>query len=284
MGVTSQAWAGFFDKGSFSTDGGFAERYVPPISSITLNESPYITTEASLWYLYQTIPDKSITSGGHINLGAAQARLALTDRLAFIATKDGYADAHFSHVLQDTHGFANIEAGLKYAVWQDPANSAILTVGGRYEFTSGDISTSGVSLQGHGKGMTDLFLSGAKNWHKFGLEANLGTKIATSKKDNSSLFHYSLHLDYAVTDKFYPILEINGITPMKEGSRVALNLEGQDLLNLGSSGLGTVITVAEGFRYIFTKNIQAGAAWEQAITARKDLFDQRFTANLLYKF
>lgn len=281
---TNQSWAGFFDKGSFSTDGGFKGRYVPPISNIIYNETPYITTEASLWYLYQIIPDDSITSGGQINLGAAQARLALSDRLGLIATKDGYADLHFGNVLADTDGFANIALGLKYAVWQDPENDAIVTVGGRYEFPSGNLDTSGVSLQGHGSGFTDLFVSAAKSWDKFGLEANLGTNIATSQKNNTSQFHYSLHADYAVTESFYPIVEFNGITPMSEGERVALNLEGHDIVNLGSSGLGTTATVAVGFRYIITKNVQVGAAWEETVTSRKDLMDNRFTANLLFKF
>jgi hypothetical protein len=278
------SWAGFFDKGSFSSEGGFKGRYVPPISNIIYNETPYITTEASLWYLYQTIPDDSITSGGQINLGAAQARLALSDRLGFIATKDGYADAHFGNVLEDTDGFVNIAVGLKYAVWQNPEDDAIVTIGGRYEFPWGNLDTSGISLQGHGSGLTDLFVSAAKSFDKLGLEANLGTNIATSSKNNTSQFHYSLHADYALTEKFYPIIEINGITPIKEGNRVALNLEGHDILNLGSSGLGTTATAAAGFRYVVTKNIQFGAAWEQTITSRKDLFDERVTANVLFKF
>lgn len=282
--AAGQSWAGFFDKGSFSQEGGFKGRYVPPISNPIYNETPYITTEVSLWYLHQVIPEKSIVSGGYINVGAAQARLALTDRLGLIATKDGYADAHFGNVLEDTNGFANIALGLKYALFQDPENDAILTVGGRYEIPVGNIDTSGVSLQGHGSGLTDLFVSGAKSWDKIGLEANLGTNIATSSHNNTSQFHYSLHADYALTEKFFPVIEVNGITPMKEGKRVALNLEGHDLLNLGSSGLGTTATAAVGFRYVIMKNVQVGAAWEKTITSRKDLFDDRITANVLLRF
>lgn len=279
-----QAKAGVLDKGSFSEEGGFEDRYVPPLSNPIYNETPYITTEASLWYLHQVIPEKSITQGGHINFGAAQLRLALTDRLGLIATKDGYADIHFGSGLEDTDGFANIALGLKYAIWQDPENDAIITVGARYEIPVGNIDTSGVSLQGHGKGLADLFVSAAKSFGDLGVEANLGTNIAARRKDNASQFHYSLHVDYAVTEKFFPIIEINGFTPIKEGSRVALNLEGYDALNLGSSGTGTVATVAEGFRYRFTKNIQAGVCYEQRITSRKDLFDNRVTANLLFRF
>ena len=58
----------------------------------------------------------------------AQAALtrALTDRLGFIASKDGYADIDFKGVLPDESGFANISLGLKYAVFWDPAADAIL--------------------------------------------------------------------------------------------------------------------------------------------------------------
>lgn len=71
LAVSVQVQAGVLDKGSFSKEGGFEDRYVPPLSNPIYNETPYITTEASLWYLYQVIPEKSITQGGHINLGAA---------------------------------------------------------------------------------------------------------------------------------------------------------------------------------------------------------------------
>lgn len=270
-------------QGSFD-EGGFERRYVPPVTNILYNESPYITTELSLWYWYQTIPDEGITAGGHVNLGAAQARIALSDRLALIATKDGYADIHFGTALEDTRGGANIALGFKYAILQDPKEDYIVTIGGRYEIPIGNIDTSGVSLQGHGDGSVDLFVSGAKNWGKFGLEANVGTNLALDTGENTSQLHYSLHSDYELLPKFFPLIEFNGITTINEANRVALGLEGHDVLNLGSSGSGTTLTLAEGFRYLITDNVQTGVAWEHTISDRKDLFDNRLTVNLLFHF
>lgn len=283
--VSGEALAGWnWNQGSFNPEGGFERRYVPPLTNILFNESPYITTEASLWYWYQTIPDDSITLGGHVNLVAAEARVALTDRLAFIATKDGYADIHFGTALKDTEGAANVVAGLKYALFEDPKEDYIVTVGARYEIPVGNIDTSGVSLQGHGDGMLDLFVSAARNWDKFGLEANVGTNIAMNSADNTSQLHYSVHADYELFPHFFPLIEFNGITPIDEGERVALNLEGHDVLNLGSSGLGTTATLGVGFRYAFNDHAQAGVAWEETVTDREDLFESRLTVNLLLYF
>lgn len=36
-------------KGSFSDEVGFT-RYIPPLSNPLFNETPYITTEVSIWY------------------------------------------------------------------------------------------------------------------------------------------------------------------------------------------------------------------------------------------
>ena len=89
-------------------DEGRHWRYVAPLSNPLFNETPYITTELRPIYFHQTIPDDFLTQGGDIDVVAIQARLALTDRLGIIASKDGYADIDFDSVLPDEDGFANI--------------------------------------------------------------------------------------------------------------------------------------------------------------------------------
>jgi len=90
------AWAIDWDlKGSLGE--GEHKHYVPPVSNPVLNETPFITTEVRPIYIYQNIPDNvplAGVKGGNINLWAVQLRVALTDRLGFIATKDGYADVN----------------------------------------------------------------------------------------------------------------------------------------------------------------------------------------------
>jgi hypothetical protein len=69
-----------------------------------------------------------VTDGGYVNVAVLQLRVALTERFGFIATEDGYADAHFHKVLDDGSGFANIAFGFKYALLDDPESESLLTV------------------------------------------------------------------------------------------------------------------------------------------------------------
>ena len=158
IALTSPAVAQTFD---FDFEGSLGEgrfqRYVAPLANPLFNETPYITTELRPIYFYQEIPDDFLTDGGHINAVAAEIRIALTERLGFIASKDGYAEIDFDEGLPDESGFANISLGLKYALINDPQNETILTAGIEYEPPIGNLRTAGISLQGDGDGLVDLF-------------------------------------------------------------------------------------------------------------------------------
>ena len=100
-------------KGSLGE--GKHKRYVPPVSNPVVNETPYITTELRLMYLHNDIPGNVPlpgVGGGVVNLWAVQLRVALTERLGFIANKDGWADVNFTQLPGlDDDGFANIVFG-----------------------------------------------------------------------------------------------------------------------------------------------------------------------------
>ncbi len=174
-------------KGSLAP--GKHTRYVPPLANPLFNETPYITTEVRALFLYNDIPDSFLTGGGEIVLGAVEVRVALTERLGFIASKDGYADLDFDAVLPDEEGFVNISLGFKYAVHSDPADQSILTIGVEYEPPSGNIETAGIDLQGRGDGFLDLFVTGAKAWDKFGLQGSVGVNLAIDDDHDSSMIH-----------------------------------------------------------------------------------------------
>src|SRR3546814_4304736 len=80
-------------------------------------------------------------------------------RLGFIATKDGYADAHFDEALDDEDGFSNIAFGFKYAILSDPESESLLTAGLRYEIPLNDLETGGIELQGEGDGSPNTFVT-----------------------------------------------------------------------------------------------------------------------------
>lgn len=266
-------------KGSLK-DGGHSH-YVPPVSNPIFNETPFMTTEVRPVYYYTDIPSQFITGGGNIQLVAAQVRVALNERLAVIATKDGYADLDFDGVLRDEDGFANIAFGLKYALIDRPEDDAILTAGVTYEPPSGNLVTSGIYMQGTADGFVNVFASGAKAFGNLGLQANGGFNLAVDQAANTSMFHFSAHADYEVLDNLFPLVEINTFSVIDDATRTAVGFEGLDTVNFGATGAGTVATFAVGARYKFLNHFMAGFSYEFPMTGREDIIDWRTTADLV---
>jgi len=272
---------GFFDfHGSLGE--GRHSRYVPPLSNPIFNESPYITTEAHAIYFHHTLPDDFVTGGGDVDLVALQLRLALTARLAFIATKDGYASFRFRAGPADERGVANIAAGFKYALISDPETESLLTIGARYEIPINDLETDGIELQGDGDGFVNVFLTGARAFDKLGVQASVGANFALDPDEDTSILHYSVHLDYEVLPGLFPVVELNGFSAFDNGNRFKVaplsNLDGVDVLNFGSDDRETTLTLAGGVRYRVCENLILGTGIEAPITDEEDntIFDLRF--------
>lgn len=279
----SSRFLGLDLKGSLG-EGGH-NRYVAPLTNPVFNETPYITTEARAMYFYNRLPDDFVTGGGSANLAALQLRLAITDRLGFIATKDGYADLNFDEVLPDEEGFANFALGFKYAVVSLPEDNTLLTLGLRYEVPINDLQSGGIELQGDGDGFLNPFVTGSTTFGDFGLQASLGANLALDTDADTSILHYSLHGDYEALPGFFPLIEVNGYTAIDNGKRLtgALGkLDGMDVLNFGSEDRGTTVTVGGGFRYKFDDHIQIGLGAETPITDKDDtIMDYRVYFDLV---
>ena len=132
-------------------------------------EDPRILSEVRPIFMHQTIHENFATAGGDIQLYAAEIRWAVSDRLAIIATKDGYVDADLG-ALGDASGFADLAAGLKYAVIDDANQRLIVTPGFEVKLPTGDQEV----FQGSGKGEWDFFVSAAKGFDQFNLTGNAG--------------------------------------------------------------------------------------------------------------
>ncbi|MFN3231155.1 MAG: hypothetical protein ACE363_03225 [Alphaproteobacteria bacterium] len=257
-------------------------RYIPSVSNPLFNESPLITTEARPIYFHHDIPNDFLTGGGNVDVGALQFRIALTDRLAIIATKDGYADIEFAGVLPNDDGFANIAAGLKYALIL--TDDMALTVGLRYEIPLGSLDTAGINLQGGGDGFLNPFITALKQVGKFQIQASANANIALDSNHDSSLFVFALHMNYEVTPNFYPLLEFNVFSVIDEGTRTPLDFEGFDLVNFGSVDSGTVATIAAGARFPITENFMLGTAFEIPVTNREDITNWRVYVDAVVTF
>lgn len=243
-------------------EGGF-DRYVPPMTNPIFNETPLITTEIRPIYFHQKVPNDFVTGGGNIDVVAAQVRIALTERLGFLATTDGYAFTEFDSVLPSEEGFADLAVGLKYAAHYDPAAGEILTLGVRYTIPTGDLDVGGLELSGIGAGYLHGFVSGMKIMDNgLQLQGNIGVQQAL--KGNTTSFAYgSVHASYEIAPGVYPLIEANVFLPYDGGNRLAgSELTGFDVADVGSSDPENTFTVAAGGRWRAHDNAIFGAAFE----------------------
>lgn len=281
----SPVWAIDWDfKGSLGE--GEHKHYVPPVSNPILNETPFITTEARLVYMYQSISENAplpgvLPGGGNINLWALQLRVALTDRLGFIANKDGWADVNFNATSLDDDGFANLAFGFKYALISDIKEGTLVTAGLTYEAPTGRLKAGSFWLQGNGDGFISPFITASDSINKFGVQAMVGAKFALDGDANTSWFNYSLHMDYEILPDFFPLVELNGFVPINDATATPFAFEGLDLVSIGGSEPSSVVTFAAGGRYKIMNHLMAGIAYEFPLTDDEDLLDWRLTADLV---
>lgn len=264
-------WAGFL-----SGLRGF-EHFYNPVGNPIYFETPFNNTGVRFLYLHHNFDDKSVLAGGDLNVYAAQARLALTERLAFIATKDGYSDLN-SNALPKDEGWNDIAAGFKYAFYVDRDADFVATLGARYQMGNGDAKV----LQG---GVQELspFVSFAKGWDKFHLIGNVTDRVPLDNDKGNNVFQWDLHADYEVFNGFAPMLELHGLHYLDDGNRTPLSIGGADYSNLGSQFVSgsTIIWLGVGGRFKFTPNVSLGATYEFPLTNRKaDIFGDRLTVDI----
>jgi len=275
-------------EGSFG-DGGF-KNYRPPINNPVFNETPFITTEVKPFYAYHDIPNDFPANGGNVNVVGLQARLAITDRLGFIATTDGYSWIDFDQGLPDDDGFNDLAFGFKYAVVSDPASGLIVTPGIRYTAPIGNLNTGPIELNGLDGGYLNPFISAAQIWDRMQLQGMIGAQIALGDTGTST-FLASLHGDYEVFDGFYPMLEMNLFVPIDGGDQIPSaaapldKLTGADIIDLGSANPETILTIGGGFRYAITDNVMFGVGADVNVLQDKyHAYGWRFLTDLVVHF
>lgn len=275
-----------------------------PITNPTLFDLALPTTNIHPIVIYQNLPDFVNTVAGPVPLGgdfqvyALQFEYALSERLSIVATKDGYVDFNPDTALiwSNQSGFANIGAGLKYALIYDPANEFVLSGSGVFEFPTGNHDV----FQGEGDGVVNLILTALKMFGPAQLAGGAGVQLPLDSQQ-STLGFVSGHFSYEVCKWFIPLVEVNWHHVIDAGSGyptfasqagglvpVIAAFEGGDLLNFGaanSSQNRNLVTAAVGFRSRLTDSIDLGFAYELPLTDNNDsIMDDRFTLDLVWRF
>lgn len=273
--------------------GSWLDNTISPVANPIYFEDANITSEVHPVYLYQFLPDTFDFAGGSVPLGgqvqvlAAQLRYAVNDRLAIIATKDGYVAFQPDHTLAHHYGWADVAAGLKYAVVKDEENQLLVTPGVTVTVPTGSTDV----WQGHGSGEENVFVSAEKGFDRFHILGNAGFIIPNDFSQNTAQLHYSLQLDYHVCQYFIPFFALNGYTVLSDGNQkllgvVPLNTEGYDLINFGSTQASgtTQLTVGGGFRTRVVKDVDVGVAYEAGVVDPVGIFDSRVTVDFIWRF
>ena len=283
---------------------GRYEGFVPPMMHPYLFEDPFITTGVSGWGIWHEFPGDSILDGGHLWAAALQARIAITDRIAFIATRDGWVDFEPGlSLLDNRRGSADLGLGFKVAAIDLPEVPFILTPSLRLQIAQGSQDV----LQGNGDGILIPAVSAAWGRGNFHVIGDVGMEIALDPDAQSTSLFYHAHLDYALHRFLVPFVEIGGFTytdggdgstkiRLRGGDEVSLRdaqallgedpEEGYDYANLGSRGMAghTVVAGAVGVRVPINRHVILGAAWEYPLTPSRDVLRQRASMNVTIEF
>jgi hypothetical protein len=283
---------------------GRFEGFEKPMVQPFLFEDPFITTNAVPYFVWLDFPEQSVFDGGARYVAALQLRVALTDRVALIATKDGYVwDRNGNPLLEDSQGFMNLAAGVKVALWQDREAGRIVSGVLRIEVPSG----SSDQYQGHGGGIAFPSLAGAFRSGPIRWVGDFGAQIPFNTRTQSTSLFYHLYAGLDITPLFQPFVQISGISwidsgdgslpiRLKHGGSLDLDtvqgalgtgrFEGADVINLGSRGVDglDLITAAAGVHVPLGEYVTLSIAYERPITEPKGIFQQRITSALVIEF
>jgi hypothetical protein len=259
--------------------------FISPMTNPVYFEDPRTLTEVRTIFAQHAVPFRGPLTGGNVQLLAAQVRVALTDRLSIIATKDGFFWFSNNLPFSPNDGWADVNAGLKYNLYTSDDYSQMLSAGLTYEAPWGSTR----AYQGNGSGQFNLFATGGTRVGDLGhFVSALGWKVPADRVNNSQFMYWSAHLDRQISGTgFYIFGETNWYHYLASGKRIpGLNIEGGDLFNFGSGNVAgnDIVTGALGAKYKPTQLQELGIALEAPLTNRRDVLESRLTLDWIIRY
>lgn len=261
---------------------GWQDNAIAPVTNPIFFETPMIQSEVRPIFMYHQLDSGFLGQSLDVRVYAVQLRYAVTDRLAIIATKDGYVDIGKKGKALNSDGWADIAAGLKYALFQSEDKQFIVTPGFTIELPTGNRDV----FQGNGDGELNLFVSAMKGWDNLHLTGTVGGRLPFDGGAENANVRYSGMLDYFVNKWFIPYLSFNAFTTVGEASALPFQSEGFDLINFGSSDASgrTQGAIGGGFRSRILQNLDFGFGYEWGVIGSNDIFKNRYTFDLSWRF
>jgi hypothetical protein len=256
------------------------EHFYEPVGQPIYFESPFNTSGLRFIYINHQFSDGSQLQGGDLNVAALQVRVAITERLGFIATKDGYSwlDAG---ALPKEEGWNQLAAGLKYVIYADREEDLVITPGVRLMLVTGEDKV----LQSDTEEISP-FISIAKGWDRFRTIGNVTLRVPFDSDDGNTVLHWDLNAQYEIAPEtlpgLAPMIELHGVHYLSDGDRLPLSVGGLDYTNLGSSDVSgnAVVWMGVGARWKLNPHMSIGAVYEFSLTdPDDDIMDRRVTAD-----
>jgi len=258
------------------------EHFYDPIGQPLYFETPFNDSSLRPLFLHHAFHKDSLLGGGELNIVAAQARLALTERLSFIATKDGHSWFSPDIFPDEQRGWNDLAIGMKYVAVADREADFVLTPGIRWMWEQGTRKI----LQGNQQELSP-FISFAKGFDEFHLIGNVTYRLPERPSVGNQILQYDLHTDVEVCPGVAPVVEFHGLTYLTDGEQLPFNAGGLDYTNLGSMHVAgeTVVWTGVGARFDLTPSISLGSTFEFPLTkADDDIMGHRITVDLTLRW
>lgn len=258
------------------------DSFIGPISNPILSKDPRSNTYLRPMFINNNFPGDHALGGGSAQIYAMQANIAVNERLSIIADKDGLARIDTDGGVHST-GFVNLAAGLKYTFLRNVETQTLAAAGFMYEIPSGQENV----FQGYGSGTFTTFLAAGQKLGNVHVLNTFGYQFPANTHYNSSFIYNSFHLDVAIADWIYPLVEMNIFRYTGNGDQFPPFVgEGDGLLNLGTQGVvgNTLVTVAFGAKAKLSCNLEVGAAYEIPISDRQDIIADRIIAEVIIRY
>ena len=253
---------------------------IAPVTNPFYFEAAQVNTELRPVFIHHEIPS-SFLGGGDANVYGVQARWAVNDRLALIATKGGICDLDMPAAGINETGWADLGFGLKYAAVDDEENQLLITPGLKLELPSG----SGGIFQNNGDGEWNVFVSAMKGFDDLHFTGSVGARIPNDNDEESSFLHWSAQVDYYTCKWFIPFIAFNSFTVISGGDG-ATSVEGYDLINFGSAAAegDTYSAIGFGFRSRLHDRVDLGLSYENGVGSNEGIMDERYIVDMVIRF